>query len=556
MRPWTLNEISDRRGLTLLTLLCLAVVVCVACLPAQGPPSDSPAFVQAYNDRSKAVENPRISSRGTDRSFLLNAADFEGPDINAKVNAVIRQFPAEGGTVFIPAGIYNDVRTTLNISGRGIRLMGAGHHATRIIAAPGITNALLTVGPNINRLHIEGISFDCSHLGIDGWQFTDVSDSSFSDFEIQGCANGIHVFPGSGSGSWTMRFYGGMILNNIRGVFDPGGTAANNWSFYGTNISSNSTQGIEYNSFGLGLYGAVVEGNDVGLWMGSTDTGTTIGHGALEISGGYYEGNVTSQIRLGDTSSPNQVVYGTSIHGAYINGGVAAGTVDTAGTKATWISGTQFPTGHAPGWAGKTIMINSIPLVVRSVESATNLTLASSAGVEENAGYTVDSTYGVEARNVSGFTITGNEFRNHNVHFLAYPTGPRQGAQNGLFGYNTLYQRGVVLNNGSGITIVDDSGRYTLSAGVGNNGSGFKHVRVPLPSIDPGSSATVAVTWSAPFADAEYTPGCIAIEKTTRNTLQVAKIEAQINSSIVVRILNNDRSSSHDGSLSCWAFHD
>jgi uncharacterized repeat protein (TIGR03803 family) len=71
--------------------------------------------------------------------------------------------------------------------------------------------------------------------------------------------------------------------------------------------------------------------------------------------------------------------------------GPVVGTVTTNGTSVTLVSGAPFVTG-AP-WAGTTIAINGAgnTYTIASVESATSLTLTSSAGTQTTVSYLVDS---------------------------------------------------------------------------------------------------------------------------------------------------------------------
>jgi len=71
---------------------------------------------------------------------------------------------------------------------------------------------------------------------------------------------------------------------------------------------------------------------------------------------------------------------------------VASGIVDTTnvgGNTVTWISGNQFDTDWL-GWGNSTITINGTEYVISSVDSATQITLASDPGVQSSVAYSVD----------------------------------------------------------------------------------------------------------------------------------------------------------------------
>jgi len=61
---------------------------------------------------------------------LLNATDYPGADIGAKVNAAIAALPANGGTVYIPAGSYTQSTTIL--LPRYVLLQGASAFGTQL----------------------------------------------------------------------------------------------------------------------------------------------------------------------------------------------------------------------------------------------------------------------------------------------------------------------------------------------------------------------------------------------------------------------------------------
>jgi hypothetical protein len=67
------------------------------------------------------------------------------------------------------------------------------------------------------------------------------------------------------------------------------------------------------------------------------------------------------------------------------------GTVDTSGTAVTWQSGNQFTS----NMAGETIYIQNTPYTVSTYNSATSLTLSTSAGTQSGANYNFASVGGI-----------------------------------------------------------------------------------------------------------------------------------------------------------------
>lgn len=99
------------------------------------------------------------------------------------------------------------------------------------------------------------------------------------------------------------------------------------------------------------------------------------------------------------------------------------------------------------------------------------------------------------------------------------------------------------------------SGILTTSRG-GTGSSAFKHQRVTTGSITAGTSAVVTLTWTSPFADANYTVTC-SVEDSTAATasLVVVHIEAKAANTVQVRI-SNTSAGSLTGTLNCIAVHD
>lgn len=71
-------------------------------------------------------------------------------------------------------------------------------------------------------------------------------------------------------------------------------------------------------------------------------------------------------------------------------------------------------------------------------------------------------------------------------------------------------------------------------------GGGMKHQRVTTGSIGAGSTALITLTWTATFADANYTAVASVVEATTSSlSLSVVHIESVSASAVAVRIINN-----------------
>lgn len=69
------------------------------------------------------------------------------------------------------------------------------------------------------------------------------------------------------------------------------------------------------------------------------------------------------------------------------SGVTLSGTVNTAGTAVTKVSGDAFLT--TAGWPGQSIIINSVRYVISAVTDASHLTLTSTAGVQSGVAYSI-----------------------------------------------------------------------------------------------------------------------------------------------------------------------
>jgi hypothetical protein len=87
-------------------------------------------------------------------------------------------------------------------------------------------------------------------------------------------------------------------------------------------------------------------------------------------------------------------------------------------------------------------------------------------------------------------------------------------------------------------------------------GGGWKHQNVSTGSIASGGAADVTLTWAQAFADASYDPMCTVIGSQASNgDLRLHHVESVSSTAVVARIVNDDGSNSHSGTLVCTAMH-
>lgn len=95
------------------------------------------------------------------------------------------------------------------------------------------------------------------------------------------------------------------------------------------------------------------------------------------------------------------------------------GVVSTNATTVTWVSGTQF----AGCWAGSSITINGVVYTISAVNSATQITLTSSAGTQSSVSYSVGSNKPVVINMTGAGTLPTAGGASGNVASAIYEAG-------------------------------------------------------------------------------------------------------------------------------------
>jgi YVTN family beta-propeller protein len=235
-------------------------------------------------------------------------------------------------------------------------------------------------------------------------------------------------------------------------------------------------------------YGTVIYSQVYGIINTGQDTAgiaTNNNSGPLLIAANYIE-----------SSGPN--LYFTSQYDPV----TASGTVTTSGTTVTWASGDQFDTSSVNAWPGIPFTIGSgsctpSPCTVQSVQSATSLTLTSSAGTQSSPVPYSTTFYGYEwpygqpsLPAPSDATVRLNHFKK------------QASWRNNPVGYT-----GVVNTSGTTATLVSGS-QFNPAWGAGGiyvviNGKNYI-------VTTPATATSITLTTSpGTLTNANYTEGCI-----------------------------------------------
>lgn len=344
-------------------------------------------------------------------------------DAGPAINSAISHAPSGSGSViFFPVGCYL-IQTQIVDTNAGsgppyTRLTYLGYGAElRASSTSPPTNSIIQFGSNSTTIRyrtIRNLYFNCNGDTIDGVDLDGLTFSQFDDIVINGCTGtstqrvaamqtvgtnqsnysnvvvGGHIFGGS--------YTGGVLLaeNNF--------TYANNWTFYGTQISNSSSTpsnwiGIDFNGGAGGVYGADIEYWATGIAIGYSNS--NFGASGITVSGSYIENN-TNGIFLGDAGYNGNIAQGTTITGNYIN--------------------------------------------------CSSLT----------------GSFGVRMQQANGFTVSGNRITSCASYAInGSIDGTYQGADNGFVGANEIDAGQIVLLQGSNNTVTNSiatkSANYTLT---------------------------------------------------------------------------------------------
>ena len=121
------------------------------------------------------------------------------------------------------------------------------------------------------------------------------------------------------------------------------------------------------------------------------------------------------------------------------------------------------------------------------------------------------------------------------------------------------YDNADLIFSASGTTEslrLTSTGKTKVGSGVSADGGGMKHARVTTGSVASSAAPLITITWTTPFADANYTVVASVLDSSaTSLALRVAHVETITAEAVTVR-LKNDGAGALTGTVHVIAIHD
>ncbi|HVN29030.1 MAG TPA: hypothetical protein VMT64_11115, partial [Candidatus Binataceae bacterium] len=383
---------------------------------------------------------------------------------------------------------------------------------------------------------------------------------NFSDNVIEDWNVGVSLGSGNNVGS-TESNANVMIANKIRenviGLMIPTGAAPDIFS-YGNTFEGN-------------IYGADLEGNGI-----LKDFGSHFENGNANIPGtpptvcGSANPAPVEIVNCGSSvetlatgfygvmsGSPVTSYYGTSNSASKLEGGPVGPVISGAG-QLVLQDLTAGPSSTAP-------IGSNIGIVV--LESGLQTTMLQGGSVYQFRGFPYLDFTGQDAhfRTVTA-ALSGTDPNNGTLcfglncaHYLAEQGASLIVASDPLYDNIAPQFAGEVNVEGKCLGCAAPAEVAATQLQAQNSvlqGGGWKHQNVSTGSVASGGAADVTLTWTAAFADANYDPVCAVIgSQASNNDLRLHHIESISAGALVARVINDDGSAAHSGTLVCTAMH-
>jgi hypothetical protein len=382
----------------------------------------------------------------------------------------------------------------------------------------------------------------------------------FSDNVVEDWGAGISLGSGNSPGlseSNAIVFIATKIRENVTGLKVPSGAAPDVFS-YGNTFEGN-------------LYGADLEGNAIFKDFGShfENGNANIPITAPSVCGGATPApveivNCASSVETLTTGfygvtggNPVTSYYGTSNSSSKLEGGPIGGIISGAG-QLVLQDITAGPSSTAP-------IGSNVGIVV--MESGTQTTMLQGGSVYQFRGFPYLDFTSQDARFKTVIAaLNGNDPNNGTLcfglncaHYLAEQSATHITASDPLYANFAPQFAGEVNVEGQCLGCASSAEVTATQLQAQTSvlqGGGWKHQNVSTGSVSSNGAADVTLTWTTAFADANYDPICTVIGSQASNSdLRLHHIESLSSTALMVRVVNDDSSNAHSGTLVCTAMH-
>ena len=191
------------------------------------------------------------------------ADQFGGADIGAKINAAIASLGKSGGTVVIPAGTYNEVKTTVKVNSPNISITGAGSAAVQINYTGSGDFVLVEMEPFVltQAGKIAGFTVNGTRSGKSGIHIADTIGAQLDDIVVNGF-NGP-----SGVGIWLdniIKFTERIQVTRVQAGYNTKGVRFTNSNGNSYNLSFGYERILDLRvNVGANQIGLAVDGGNI-----------------------------------------------------------------------------------------------------------------------------------------------------------------------------------------------------------------------------------------------------------------------------------------------------
>jgi hypothetical protein len=223
--------------------------------------------IPKFSAAGSIVDSQMRDSSGVVRlqnlEHFVFADQFGGADIGAKINSAIASLGKSGGTVVIPAGTYNEVKTTVEVHSPNISITGAGSAAVQINYTGSGDFMRVEMAPFVltQAGKIAGFTVNGTRSGMSGIHMGDTIGAQLDDIVVNG-------FKGpSGAGIWfdnVIKFTERIQVTRVQAGYNTKGVRFTNSNGNSYNLSFGYERILDLRiNVGANQIGIAVDGGNI-----------------------------------------------------------------------------------------------------------------------------------------------------------------------------------------------------------------------------------------------------------------------------------------------------